>query len=282
MAEVLLTTKLHIPQLRKIWVHRPHLVARLQSSLDKKLILISTPAGYGKTTLVLDWLSTSKNQAAWFSLDDGDNDPERFWSYIHYTLMSAFPLIEDLSISRISPLEINLIEYLNAIERYQSSVILVIDDYHNIHSQLIHDGISFLINHAPDNFHLIILTRADPPLPLARLRSRLQMVEFRMAELCFSKKEINEFMHNVMHLSLSESDLLLLEESTEGWIAGLQMIGLSLQGRQNYSDYIRSISGEDRYIMDFLFEEVFSSQPEEIQIFLLQTAPISLAMPLDR
>lgn len=272
MSGVLLTTKLQVPQLRKIWVHRPHLVGRLQSSLDKKLILISAPAGYGKTCLVLDWLSTYKNQAAWVSLDDADNDPVRFWSYIHHALIKTFLLPENLTILNFSPFEINLTEHLNAIELYQSSVILVIDDYHIIHSQIIHDGISFLINYAPENFHLILLTRADPPLPLAKLRSHSQMAEFRMADLCFSKSEVNEFMHNVMHLSLSESDLLRLEESTEGWVAGLQMIGLSLQGRQNYSDYIRSISGEDRYIMDFLFEEVFSSQSEEIQKFLLQTA----------
>ena len=277
MSDIFLTTKLRIPHLRTPRVNRLQLVKRLQMDLDKKLILLSTPAGYGKTTIILDWLSTFDNPAAWVSLDKRDNDPVRFWLYIQNALKLTFPQIKELlpdyiSDSTNSPLETSLIEYINAIEKLKSQVILVLDDYHTIQSQIIHDGISFLIQCAPENFHLVILTRADPPLPLARLRSNSKMDELRMAELRFSKEEIAEFMVKVMNLTLSNEDLDLLEVSTEGWIAGLQMAGISVRGKGNISEFIHSFSGEDRYIMDFLFEEVFNLQSDTIQQFLLQTS----------
>jgi LuxR family maltose regulon positive regulatory protein len=265
-------------------VNRQHLVSRLQKNCDKKLILLSTPAGYGKTTLVLDWLYTNKYPAGWVLLDKRDNDPARFWSYIQDALKSAFPSIvewlpKNISKSLFSPQETQLIEYLNAIEKLKSHVILVLDDYHFIQSQAIHDGVLFLIQNAPRNFHLVILTRADPPLPLARLRVSSQMDELRMADLRFSKEEIAEFMRKVMKLNLSDEDLSLLEKSTEGWIAGLQMAGISVQGKENASEFIKSFSGEDRYIMDFLFEEVFNLQSGGIQEFLLQTSILDRLCP---
>lgn len=284
MSDILLTTKLRKPHLRTPRVNRQHLVSRLQKDLDKKLILISTPAGYGKTTLVLDWLSTYENQAAWVLLDKRDNDPARFWSYFQYALKSSFPSIEkwlpeNISKSILSPQETTIIEFLNAIDKLESHVILVLDDYHIVRSQTVHDGILFLIQNAPRNFHLVILTRADPPLPLARLRGSLQMDELRMADLRFSKEEIAEFMRKVMKLNLSDRDLSLLEKSTEGWIAGLQMAGISVQGKENVSEFIQSFSGEDRYIMDFLFEEVFKLQSEGIREFLLQTCILDRLCP---
>lgn len=276
MSDILLTTKLRTPQLRTPRVNRQQLVSRLQRDLDKKLILLSTPAGYGKTTLVLDWLSTYEHPAAWVLLDKGDNEPVRFWSYIQYALESAFPLIvewlpEKLDKSFLSAREAQLVEYMNALDKLGSQVILVLDDYHVIQSQTVHDGVIFLIQNAPQNFHLVILTRADPPLPLARLRGSSQMDELRMVDLQFSKEEIAEFMRKVMKLNLSDEDLSLLEKSTEGWIAGLQMAGISMQRKEDPSEFIQSFSGEDRYIMDFLFEEVFNLQTEKIQEFLLQT-----------
>jgi LuxR family maltose regulon positive regulatory protein len=284
MSDILLTTKLRMPQLRTPRVIRQDLMARLQKDLDKKLILISTPAGYGKTTLVLDWLSTYENTAAWVLLDKGDNNPVRFWSYIQQALKSSFPSIEkwmaeNLSKPVLLTQESQLIGYLNAIDKLDPHVILVLDDYHVIHSQTVHDGVLFLINNAPQNFHLVILTRADPPLPLARYRGSSQMDELRIADLRFSKEEIAEFMRKVMKLNLSDEDLSLLEKGTEGWIAGLQMAGISMRGKENTSEFIKSFSGEDRYIMDFLFEEVFNLQSGRIQEFLLQTSILDRLCP---
>ncbi len=270
-------TKIHIPQLRSKRVFRPHLVARLQKELDKKLILISTPPGYGKTTLIAEWISSCKISAGWVSLDHGDNDPAQFWNYLSRALQAVCPslgksLANNPLPNSLSTLEAFLIDTINAILELNQQMILVLDDYHNIQAQIIHQGVAFLINNAPDCFHMVIATRADPPLALARLRERSQMAELRQSELRFSNHETAEFMRKVMGLDLSESDLQILEQTTEGWIAGLQMAGLSLQGKISASDFIRSFSGEDRYIMDFLFEEVINLQSEEIQSFLFQTS----------
>jgi len=277
MSSNLLATKLHIPQIRMERVLRPHLVSRLQQGLDKKLILVSAPAGYGKTTLICEWLVTCRQPNAWVSLDKGDNDPSRFWRYILAALQGAFfsadKTFPDIPLHHNLPNnEALLTDLVNELDHLQQPVILVLDDYHNIETPAIHEGLSFLLENAPINFRLVIVTRADPPLPLARLRARSQMVELRLADLRFKTQEIAEFLQKVMRLDLSETDLSLLETSTEGWIAGLQMAGLSLQGRQDASSFIHEFSGEDRYILDFLFEEVFQKQSDEIQNFLLQTS----------
>jgi LuxR family maltose regulon positive regulatory protein len=258
-------------------VLRPRLVARLQKGLAHKLILISAPAGYGKTTLLCEWLATGKQLCAWVSLDKGDNDLSRFWAYVLAALQSAFSsagkTLPDILLHHSLPISEALIpQLINELDKLQQPLILVLDDYHNIETQVIHDGLSFLLEHAPAHFHLVLATRADPPLPLARLRAHSQMLELRLADLRFSTQEITEFLRRVMSLDLSETDLSLLETSTEGWIAGLQMAGLSLQGKADASSFISSFSGEDRYILDFLFEEVFQRQSEDIRNFLLQTS----------
>ncbi|HLO18621.1 MAG TPA: AAA family ATPase, partial [Anaerolineales bacterium] len=272
-----MTTKLQVPQIRSERVPRPRLVARLQQGLGHKLILVSAPAGYGKTTLLGEWLATCELRPAWISLDKGDNEPVRFWTYVEAALQRAmssvgnpFPDIlygHDLPVS-----EALLTDLINELTELQQPIILVLDDYHNIDSQVIHDGLSFLLEHAPTYFHLFLLTRSDPPLPLARLRARSQMVEVRLADLRFTTQEISEFLQTVMSLDLSDAELSMLEASTEGWVAGLQMAGLSLQGKEDASAFIRSFSGENRYVLDFLFEEVFQRQPKEIQDFLLRTS----------
>jgi LuxR family maltose regulon positive regulatory protein len=277
MSSPLLTTKIHIPQARVERVLRPRLVARLQQGLEGKLILVSAPAGYGKTTLICEWLATCKGSIAWVSLDRGDNDPARFWEYLLAALQSAFSasgrtLPEILLQDNPSTSEASISSLINELDKFQQPIILVLDDYHNIEAQAIHDSLSLLAEQAPAHFHLVILTRADPPLPLARLRARSQMVELRLADLRFTRQEAAELLRNVMNLDLSEADLASLESSTEGWVAGLQMAGLSLQGREDASAFIRSFSGENRYILDFLFEEVFQRQPAEIQDFLLRTS----------
>ena len=277
MPSPLLTTKLHVPQARVERVLRPHLVARLQQGLEGKLILVSAPAGYGKTTLICEWLTACKQAIAWVSLDKGDNDPARFWAYILAALQSAFSssarTLPEVLLQDNPPInEASISLLINELDKLGQPIILVLDDYHNIEDQAIHDGLSLLVEQAPTHFHLVILTRADPPLPLARLRARSQMAELRLADLRFRKRESTEFLNTVMKLSLSEADLSVLEASTEGWVAGLQMAGLSLQGKEDASTFIRSFSGENRYVLDFLFEEVFQRQPREIQDFLLRTS----------
>ena len=277
MPGLLLSTKLQAPQIRSERVPRPRLVARLQQGLAHKLILVSAPAGYGKTTLLGEWLATCELRSAWISLDKKDNDPARFWTYFEAALQRALssvgnpfpgiPYDHDPSVS-----EALLTDLINELAKMQQPIILVLDDYHNIESQVIQDGLSFLLEHAPTHFHLALLTRFDPPLPLARLRARSQMVEIRLADLRFTAQEVSEFLRTVMSLDLTEEEISMLESSTEGWIAGLQMAGLSLQGKVDASAFIRSFSGENRYVLDFLFEEVFQRQPGEIQDFLLRTS----------
>jgi LuxR family transcriptional regulator, maltose regulon positive regulatory protein len=277
MSNILLKTKLHVPQPRAIRIKRPALVARLQQSLEKKLILVSAPAGYGKTTLISEWLATVNDPTAWIALDKGDNDIGRFWSYLSHALKMVCPPLKNAFTNELLPsnylmLEIYLVDLINELDRLNQTIILVLDDYQVIHSQDIHHGFAFLIDHAPICFHLVFITRADPPLNLAHLRGRSQLAEFRLADLRFSIQEIMEFMKTVMQVDLSEGEISTLAVTTEGWIAGLQLAGLSLQGKENAAKFIENFSGEDRYVMDFLFEEVLNRQPGHIQDFLLQTS----------
>ena len=258
-------------------VPRSRLLARLQKGLAHKLILISAPAGYGKTTLACEWLASCGQLSAWVSLDNGDNDPARFWVYVlaglQNTLSSIGKNLPD-SLRHHNP-QVNealITELINEIDKLEQSLILVLDDYHNIENQVIHEELTFLLENSPENFHLVIATRADPPLPLARLRAHTQITELRLADLRFTTSEIIEFLRTAMSIDLSEVNLSLLEASTEGWIAGLQMAGLSLQGREDISTFIRSFSGNNRYILDYLFEEVFLRQSDGIRDFLLKTS----------
>jgi len=272
--------------MRTIKVARPILVNRLQHDLDKKLILVSTPAGYGKTSLISEFLTACQIPTAWLSLDAEDNHPRRFWSYFSQALQGALSkagktLPNAFIPDDLSEFVIYGLDLINELDRLNQPIILALDDYHNIKSQRIHDDLLYLLNHAPEGFHLIIATRADPPFPLARLRGSSALAEFRMKDLRFSQEEISEFMQKVMNLDLNKSDLRMLENTTEGWVAGLQMAGLSLHGKPKPTEFIRTFSGENRYVMDFLFEEVFSSQPEVIQAFLLRTSILErLCAPL--
>lgn len=277
MSNILLTTKLHVPQPRTVRIERPALIAWLHQSLDKKLILVSAPAGYGKTSLLSEWLTTVNDPTAWIALDKGDNDMERFWAYLIQSLQMVCPLLKnaftnDLLPSNYLMFESYLVDLINELDQHHQSFILVLDDYHMIQSQDIHHGITFLINHAPTCFHLVIVTRADPPLNLAQLRGRSQLAELRLVDLRFSDQEIMDFMKIVMQVELSEREISSLAATTEGWIAGLQLAGISLQGKENVAEFIEHFSGEDHYVNDFLFEEVLYMQPEPIQDFLLKTS----------
>ena len=292
----LLSTKLHIPPTRPELVARPRLSKRLNKSLQQKLTLISAPAGFGKTTLVSDWLAnfgfepTAKSQnryrIAWLSLDEGDNDPARFFTYLLAALNPRERAESNLckGISSIlqtpqpPPAEDVLAPLINELAAFPDGIILVLDDYHNIASPSINDALTFLLEHLPSQMHVVIVTRDDPQLPLARLRARGQLSELRAVDLRFTISEAADFLNRVMGFSLSAKDIAALESRTEGWIAGLQLAALALQGAaspQGHKDatsFIKSFTGSHRFVMDYLIEEVLEHQPENVQTFLLQTA----------
>jgi LuxR family maltose regulon positive regulatory protein len=277
MSMPILATKLTLPPLRSRLMPRAHLMRKLDQGLECGLVLISAPAGYGKSTLLNAWLRNSARPVVWYALDEGDNDPARFLTYLAAAWCQVAPdsgEAFELSLPNgsLSAVEVLLTHWVNQLSQFERPFWLVVDDYHIIHNQTVHQIVSFLLEHRPAPLHLAIATRADPPLPLSRLRARAQLVELRLADLRFSTSEIAEFLSGSMRLNLSEPDLAILAASTEGWVAGLQMAGLSLQGRADASEFIRTFSAENRYILDFLFDEVFQHQPAAIQDFLLQTS----------
>ena len=310
MATPLLTTKLYIPPVRPELVPRPRLTERLNAGLQRKLTLVSAPAGFGKTTLLSEWMHsrgevTSPLPVAWVSLDKGDNDPARFWAYF----VAALQTIPSLSAAAVgqsvlvtlqtpqsSPIESLLTGLINEIAETQDppsagslrrslsraqprgsgqaghGFALVLDDFHLITEQQIHDGLTFLVDNLPPQMHLILSSRADPPWPLARLRARGEMTELRTGDLRFAPEEAAAFLNDVMGLNISPEDVTALEARTEGWIAGLQMAALSMRGRKDVSGFIKAFSGSHRFILDYLVEEVLDRQSSDIQEFLLKTS----------
>ncbi|NUO83790.1 helix-turn-helix transcriptional regulator, partial [candidate division KSB1 bacterium] len=273
----LLTTKLYIPRALAEFVPRPHLAQRLNQGLSCKLTLISAPAGFGKTTLLGEWIPHSPRCITWVSLDHGDNDPMRFWSYFIAGLQMLQSSLGEKAHALITeaqppPLEFVLTTLVNEIAAFPDTFALVLDDYHVIAAPQIHQSLAFMLEHLPRNMHLIIASRSDPALPLARWRARREMTELRAHDLRFTRSESTAFLNEVMKIGLAENDIAALEHRTEGWIAGLQLAALSMQGRNDVSAFIRAFTGDDRYILDYLIEEVFRRQPEHIQNFLLQTS----------
>jgi LuxR family maltose regulon positive regulatory protein len=291
MAEPLLQTKLFLPSQRPSLVPRPRLVERLDEGLSQgsRLTLVSAPAGFGKTTLLCDWIRRRSGgdgrampplPAGWVSLDHGDNDPTRFLAYLIAAVQKIDPSLgqagQATSLSPQSPaIEPHLICLVNDITAYDQSFVLVLDDYHTIEAAPIHGAISFLLDRLPPperGMHLVIATRADPPLPLARLRARGQLTELHRADLRFTLDEARAFLNEVMGLSLTAGQIATLERRTEGWIAGLQLAALSMRGREDVSGFIEAFAGSQRYVLDYLTEEVLSNLSGEIKTFLLQTA----------
>jgi len=286
----ILATKLFIPPTRPELVARPRLFNKLFEGLHHKLTLISAPAGFGKTTLVTEWLDSIKSDIkngnklepsiAWLSLDRDDNDPVRFLSYVVASLnqIEGFDTtlgkgaLNMLQSPQSPPTETILTSLINEIATISNRIIIVLDDYHLIETQPIHDALTYLLDHLPPQLHLVIATREDPQLPLARLRSRNQLTEIRAADLCFTSSEAAEFLNQTMGLALSAEDIAALETRTEGWIAGLQLAALSLQGHTNTSSLIQSFTGSHHLVLDYLIEEVLSRQQEEVQDFLLRTS----------
>ncbi len=273
----LLRTKLHIPSVRTDLVPRPRLVHCLNESVKGKMTVILAPAGFGKTTLLADWIPQSNHPVGWYSLDEDDNDAARFLHYFIAAVQtldvrlgeSAHGLFQSSQSPSLKPVMTGLI---NEMASFPDTFVMVLDDYHVINRSAIHDGLEFLIEHRPPQLHLIITSRADPPMPLARWRARSELMELRAADLRFDAVEAATFLNEKMGLGLSAEDVAILEARTEGWITGLQLAALSLQGHEDASSFVRAFAGDDRFVLDYLMEEVLHRQPEGVQRFLLQTS----------
>jgi LuxR family maltose regulon positive regulatory protein len=297
MSSPILATKLYIPPPPPKVVVRTRLIERLNEGLSAggKLTLISAPAGFGKTTLVTEWVAGCGRPAAWLSLDENDNDPTRFLIYLTSALKTILPnlgarILDVLQSPQPPPIESILTALLNKITTISDNpstrdatphraepqsgqgFILVLDDYHVIDARSVDDALTFLVEHLPPQMHLVITTREDPALPIPRLRARRQLIELRAADLRFTPSEAAEFLNEVMDLNLSAEDVAALEARTEGWIAGLQLAALSLKNHEDIHGFIRAFAGDNGYIVDYLIEEVLKRQPESVRSFLLQTA----------
>jgi ATP/maltotriose-dependent transcriptional regulator MalT len=283
MSMPILTTKLYIPPLRSRIVLRPHLIERLNAGLHHKLTLISAPAGFGKTTLVSEWVASCGRPAAWLSLDERDNESTRFLMYLVAALQMVAPnigaeVVDLLQSPQQPPNESILTALFNEITALPDDFILILDDYHTVESKSVDESTSvdealtFLLEHQPPQMHLVITTREDPRLPLARLRGQGQLTELRLADLRFTPTEAAEFLNQVMGLNLSEHDIAALEIRTEGWIAGLQLAAISMQGQTDAAGFIQSFTASHRFVLDYLIEEVLHKQAENIQSFLLCTS----------
>jgi LuxR family maltose regulon positive regulatory protein len=277
MSVSILATKLYIPPPRANVIVRPRLIERLNEGLGGKLTLVSTPAGFGKTTLLSEWIAGHQQPVAWLSLDEGDNDPARFWSHFIAALQTLAANIgvwamDALQSPQLPSTESILTSLLNEIISIPDDFIFFLDDYHLIDSKQIDHALTFLIERLPSQMHLVVATREDPNLPLSRWRARDQLTELRVKDLRFTTSETAEFLNHTMGLRLSTEEIAALEERTEGWIAGLQLAALSMQGLQDTAGFIHSFTGSHHFVLDYLLEEVLQNQIENIQSFLLQTS----------
>jgi len=273
----MLLTKLHIPPTGNNIVHRTELYEKLNLGLSRKLILISAPAGFGKTTIVSDWIYQNKIPAAWFSLDNGDNDPTNFLSYIISGVQSIHTAFGQSALKLLNspnqPSGESIAALLiNEILNINQNFLLVFDDFHLINSNEVIKLVTYLIEYIPGNIHIVILTRSDPAISVSRLRSQNQLVELRSSDLSFSANDISVLFNKKLKLGLSIDDVYSLETKTEGWIAGLQLTALSMKDREDISGFIQDLKGDNRYIMDYLMEEVLKIQTDDINDFLLQTS----------
>jgi LuxR family maltose regulon positive regulatory protein len=277
VSEILLQTKLHMPTLRLSLIPRPHLIEKLDAGLAGKLTLVSAPPGFGKSTLVSSWVQQKKRPCAWLALGPEDNEPNRFLSYLVAALQKIDEELGKTAVSLLQspqppPPQISLTLILNDLAALPQPSILVLEDYHVIHNLDIHKALSFFLDNLPSQLHLVITSREDPPLPLHRLRSSGQMNGIYVHDLRFSQDESATFLQQTMHIDLIPEDVTALARRTEGWIAGLQLAALSLQGLPDPHAFVAGFAGDDRYIVDYLLNEVLERQPDHIREFLLQTA----------
>jgi LuxR family transcriptional regulator, maltose regulon positive regulatory protein len=279
MSYPILPTKLYIPTTRSDLVMRPRLFQKLDEGLKPgfRLMLVSAPAGFGKSTLVSEWARQIGLPTAWLTCDESDNDPIRFWNYFLAAIQTVDPelgkrLAALVQASPPPPIDVLITALVNEIASFTKPFCIILDDYHHIEDKTIHKNIDFLLDYLPSVVHLIIVTRVDPPLHLARRRGRSELCEIRAADLRFTKSEITDLLNQIMRLNLDQRDLNALEARTEGWIVGLQLAALSLQGRSDAHAFISAFEGDDRFIADYLVEEVLNRQPEHIRDFLQDTS----------
>lgn len=286
MTEALLRTKLFMPPPRHTLVQRPRVTAKLNAGLHGKFTLVSAPAGFGKSTAISTWADTSPNPVAWLSLDEADNDPLRFWTYMSAALQTVVPTIRgaDIAPNAISgqslALESAIVALINNVAATRDGRMqLIVDDYHVISAPQVNDTLFFFLESLPDQLHVTLAGRTDPPWPLARLRARGELTEVRTPDLRFTTAETAAFLRDIMGLELSPDEINTLEARTEGWIAGLQMAALSMRDRDDVAGFINALSGSHRFIMDYLLEEVLEKQSPETRDFLLQTSILTLLTP---
>ena len=279
MQSNLLATKLHRPSTPATWIQRPHLVQKLNEGLhlNRQITLVSAPAGFGKTTCISEWINAIDVPVTWLSLDMGDDDPGRFFTYFISALQKVNRDLGQeveavLRAGQVPPSEVVSTILINDILSLEEHFLLVLDDFHAIQDRFILEVLEKLIANLPQQMHLVLVTREDPPLPLAQLRASNRLTEIRARDLRFSNQDIEHFLNETMGLSLSNADIDTLANKTEGWIVGLQLAGLSMRDRDEPSGFITSLSGSHRFILSYLTEQVISHQPEEIQYFLLQTS----------
>ena len=277
--DVLLATKLHVPRPQPGFVPRPRLVEALGEGLARGLIVVCAPAGFGKTALLADWARSGRRPVAWLSLDTADNDPARFWRHAVAALDRARPGIGERAGPLLGPpappsfegLVTALINDLAA-RPGDDEVLLVLDDYHLIDAQPVHASLAFLLEHLPPGLHLVLASRADPPLPLARLRAGGQLAELRAADLRFTAEEAAALLRESAGADLPAAAVAALAARTEGWAAGLQLAALSLRGQADPAGFVAAFSGSHRYVLDYLTEEVLDRQHEQVRTFLLETS----------
>lgn len=284
--DLLLATKLAVPPPRTGRVARPRLLQQLHTFRDQELVLVCAPAGFGKSTLLGDWVRSDGRHAAWLSLDEGDNDPVRFWRHVAAALGAASPgLARRLSVlaGEAGPTSVlpAVTALVNDLAEARQDVLLVLDDYHLIQAQDVHRSVAFLLNHLPASLRLALASRSDPPLPLARLRARGQLAELRAGDLRFTPREAGELLAAAAGADLPEAVVTALGEHTEGWAAGLQLAALSLRGRTDVGRFVAGFSGSNRYVLDYLTEEVLDGLPRELTTFLLESSVLDrLSGPL--
>jgi LuxR family transcriptional regulator, maltose regulon positive regulatory protein len=275
--DVLLATKLHIPRARPGFVVRPRLVDRLAQAHGGELTLVCAPAGFGKTALLADWARRDRRAVAWLSLDEGDNDPVRFWRHVAAALDTVRPGVAQqvgalLQALQPTSFEAVVTTLVNELAGVAEEVVLVLDDYHLVQAPQVHQSLEFLLEHLPACLRLVLTSRADPPLPLARLRARGQLAELRERDLRFTPQEAAALLRTTVGPELPAAAVAVLAARTEGWVAGLQLAALSLQGRSDITAFVEGFSGSHRYVLDYLAEEVLDRQPQPLRAFLLQTS----------